>query len=398
MISLKTKKSKIILAVAAGMAVLMIVGLVFMLLPEKASYYTTGSGINSIVTDPPYGQRAGDYALLYEQEGLQACYMAYDTTTITADVDNSEKLVYRWENHVSGGEQATFYSGRNWYAKDGGFGYRLTEAGFFYERVGCNIPIDLSLNSMPDYTVEVVAKLYGVSGKDDAILYDGHMEYPDGLFMESTSAFRFGLLSSFSRVTGHVNSLCNLTDEWYLSNQAYWYHQGTDRGLYLGKVEEDGRRIHDPLHLIFDRTTTADSGCVDIGIKFRYEGDPLGQDIERSLKLDEWKNLEAVAPKDDAAQFSLMNNYPGTLYSVRVYDKLLDENTVRRNAFVDLCAFYNVNIAQFFTIEADQLDTFLYKCGEAADLNNVEMDPEDASHSWANRTALYEIINANWPK
>lgn len=334
-----------------------------------------------------YGQRSSDYAVLYDQEGLVACYVAYGSDSITEKGDNT----FSWKNHVAGGKDATLYGAHYWRRYNGGIGYTmsLNQWTIDKEKVGCNVPYTLSVDERGDYTVETVLSYTGLTNSDGSLYYASSDEYGHGVMNMKKSAFRFGLLHSLGFVAG-LDTVENrsFSNRWFLSAKTpedgyngggEFYELGQDyfaaenRGkislMTVSRTYND-EAWHYNTKLAYGRHANASVRSRSITPTFHWE---MEQEIEEE-------------------RFSLLNGFPGSLYAIRYYDHVISQDTRLRNFFVDLCGFYDVNVSNFFKLSTDELEDFLTDCGRAADSLNVEMDAKNVS---ANRAKVYEIINNN---
>ena len=100
---------------------------------------------------------------------------------------------------------------------------------------------------------------------------------------------------------------------------------------------------------------------------------------------------------DTVSRFTLFNDYPCVLYSVRLYEGELTEADKLRNSFVDYCAFYEINVSSILALSDEARTRFLESCGNIADLRNVTMGNLNASEMRENREKLLRIIDECWP-
>ena len=334
-----------------------------------------------------YGQRSSDYAVLYDQEGLVACYVAYGSDSITEKGDNT----FAWKNYVAGGKDATLYGANYWRRYNGGIGYTMSIVEWTNDRekVGCIVPYTLSTDENDEYTVETVLSYTGLTNSDGSLYYASSDEYPHGVRNMRKSAFRFGLLHSL----GFVASSDTVTNQsfsnrWFLSAKTPYDGYNADSYFYeLGQdyfAAENRGKIS-----LMTVSRTYNDEAWHYNTKLAYGRHANASVLSHLISPTFHWGMEQGIEEE---RFSLLNGFPGSLYAIRYYDHVISQDTRLRNFFVDLCGFYDVNVSNFFKLSTDELEAFLVSCGTAAHSLNVEMDAKNVS---ANRAKVYEIINNN---
>ena len=348
---------------------------------------------------PDYGERSSDYAKLYVQDGLVGCYMAYSLESVVADALND--TLYLWKNQVKGGEDAVLYGASYWRSLAGGIGYQMTitEYEADAEKVGCILPFD------PE---EMTA---GISGfyMESVMAYDG-VTNEDGTryvsvkptYSRTKSAFRFGVLSAMSFVTDSAKAGESSVTRWYLTKRAY---DGDYHDYIL-----TGSPLYHPIgnQYAFDYMPTNfqnkiihfscashinDSGqYYDFCLRYGLSAFDKREDVLQQVGSAKYDQICEDVFKDQAGKLSLFNGYPGRLYSVRVYEsEELTDREKMRNYFVDLLAFYGVNVSELFFMSNDRLNTVLTNCGVLAVKHKIALDVNNYSES---RNHVIQILNS----
>ena len=418
-------KGKIFVIIAVGLAILMLISLLASsVFSARGGTIWTGSGEVVSTTELSRGQRSEDYALLYVQDGLTACYMGYTDEGLTRQWSQGN-IVYSWKNYVQGGKEALLTVGANaknvdyhiWQRMNGGIGYVVREANReTVKGVGLFIPYSLTLEDMPSYEMYCVATFLGMTtragyGEDAEPIYYTTDQMPLGVpSYETASPFRLGVLHSFNYLTLHEKASYSYCNRWYLSNQSFLGHQHMpsyrceilqyeyDKGFDFrlgGHMATDAWK--NPITWSVMRSNYTDvsqNQKVMYGIRYTYAGTDLIPDFVASYDRSRIAELEAYEDGyvDQVGDFSLFNEYGCVIYSVRLYDRALTEEEAYRNAFVDLLAFYSVNVNFMSHMSGAELDGFLTDCGELASVRGIAMDV-DATHAAANRAQIYDIIN-----
>ena len=343
-----------------------------------------------------YGKRSSDYAVLYEQEGLVACYVAYGNDSITAS--GKDKLT--WKNHVSGGKDATLYGANYWRRMNGGIGYtmNITEWEADRENVGCDVPYSLMhADGVDRFMVETVLLHSGVTDENGEIYRAPAGSYRDGVYNWNKSAFRFGMLHSLAFVAYTSGNNSRIGNRWLVSNfspyNMYGNHtEGVDYLVLNNPLDNAVMSVLGKITLMtvgFERNITEALSMLAVN----YGRIDNANTLWSSAPVAILEASEAYEYDDPAGKFSLLNGFPATLYSIRYYDHEISNETRMRNFFVDLCGFYDINVSDFFKLSSAELEEFLVNCGVSANSMNVEMDVKNVA---ANRAKVYEIINQNW--
>lgn len=392
--SYKVKSGRWLRTVAVILASVTVLGALGSLIAFRPERPDSGEikSDNATVT-PGYGYRAQDYASLYAQDGLRACYLAYsgcrDSITIS-DVDEA-----LWHNQVPGGDPAVFVGGnRYWQPMRGGFGYNMTEAEWNADRnnVGLTIPYDLSETATQDYGVECVISYLGVTAPDGTPFVSSAK---NGLYSTEKSAFRFDLLCATSFVAQHETKTdVSLANRWMLTNQAYkdhYYVEG-EQMLKVAKENMPYQRLNQVVLMYQFRDWL--EGAYMLDHKVYYES--KNKQIYRASKVVYGQDLDALracAYTDAAPRFSLFNGFPGVLYAVRYYDRSLSDRELTQNYFVDLLGFYGVKVSPLLQLDAAARAELLRTCGEIATERGVSFTFDNAEQQ---KALLLQIIDEEW--
>lgn len=404
-LSLKSKKSKIITIIAASLAVVTLVGV---LVPFASLRKEKAELLGSVIVDngpvfiqPAYGIRNEDYAKLYEQEGLVACYMAYESSSLSfarEEIEGGFRDYYSWRNYVQGGEPGELDNLKVWQVMDGGIGYRIYCDDPVKQYGSCILPEKyMSGEDFEDFEVEVVAKHLGLTDRATGKLAYGTGS--DAVF-NNVSSFRFGYLHCGSFLTGSSAMTYNRTNRWVL----------THGEIYNGAA--DGIYDRACVNANWDTTTYAVTMNVKLDGNYTEKNDRLELSYLRTGEVIPgftlqpptqdfvyWKDYKRDIPyTDSVSRFSLFNYYPGVMYSVRVYDHVLDDETRIRNAFVDLLAFYEISANPFLELEEVERVAKLNECATLADFRNVSMGNTDESVMSANLAKMQDIMNQVFSK
>lgn len=355
----------------------------------------SGAGSSTTVT-VPRGLRSKDYASLYEQEGLVACYVSYGNENY--ETDRHGNLI--WENHVADGKDATLRNGNgvSWMRNNGGIGYTMTYEQSQANGVGvrCEIPyslraVDLTggVQEYPHHAVEAIVSYTGVTHKNDGSEYTATS--PESSFNAfGDYNFRFGYVVSDAYVTNSSTTSKAFTQKWGIflpdtENGGFALtNMGTDSfSTKLGKVRL--MSYHNEWH-----------PDVQIGGSYKFSvfygsyksNASINYEMVRAGSGHEWDDDTGVAT--NLPSFTLLAGLPGTLYSVRYYNvQELPDEVKQRNFFVDLCGFYQIDVSDILDMDTETRETFLVSCGTAAAEDGVELD---LANYEANKALVQQII------
>ncbi len=296
-----------------------------------------------------YVPEMNQYDELYVKKGLQILLTAYD---------NSEKVISLvagneyWQNKIANqdgvyqkfaliGESKDFalFDDDGALIREGNTGWKKIEGGGIgYEATLKQLQdrltnhIDLGIENLPNnHTVEMIFDAYGA-------YLDGTETYRS----ESNVAERWinlvtvGNVGIYSKHTVPWNSGLSVAplDAFYnfFQQDAIWGGAG-QKGL--GNVSELAIDTRGILNLSVVREESGNR--VTAGIKVYEEDD---------LFLTRVETLDMLSSR--GSSFKLMNATPGAVYSVRVYDRLLTDDERRQNHFADLCAYYQLDLTNFY--------------------------------------------------
>jgi len=330
------------------------------------------------------------YDEAYVQNGLVGLYTAYALNETSLSIQGGT-----WANKVEDGEAATVVGTGYWFrGENGGLGYHLTfdqyvsfaqsnNAGI----VGISLPE--SFADLDAFTVESVAKTYGATNKDGSIYYNIRTnEYVDengitvpatgaiyGYFGQYSAGYRFGLLNSLSwgvQYPGNENSLGN--NRWYVSPYRYGHHNGNqDKASVYAAIGQEKTLQNYNLEAITFQVgkTTAENGDVTYKIGANGAAPSLTGTVT-AAKLAELEALDPTTAPDKAGKFSLYNNIPSMVYAVRVYNRELSQAEQYQNHFVDIAAYYGLDLSLMKDEDKELLYASFENISFAADADYVK--------------------------
>ena len=397
---LKSKRSKIIAIIAASLAVVTLVGI---FLPFSALRRDSGSKIDaadpgSMKTEPAYGLRNADYAALYVSDGLEACYMAYESSSLEyvkeEDALGDTRKYYSWRNYVDQNRPGELRGVNYWCVMDGGVGYRVyfdkynkdTEYG------SCVLPEEYMTGELfTTFEVETVAKLLGLTDRETGTIVK---QDAPGTYRDVTT-FRFGYLHSSSYLNASDATSYNNTRRWRFSKTTTANSASAASTNFYDRVFEKSGLAQDENAVTMRIKLENVASSNRVGLAYGYQGE------EYSIwtnTLDYWSgwNNKTVNYTDTAPYFTLFDDYPGVLYSVRVYSRSLTDEEKVLNSFVDLLAYYEINVSSILALDEETRNNFLSECAYLADIRNIGMGNTDELIIQTERTRLKAIINECW--
>ena len=306
------------------------------------------------------GAKAGATAYddAYVQSGLVALFTAYGA-------DSSVNLVSGvWDNKVENGTDATIEGyGSHWrYGANGGISYDLTYSRW-KTRNYVGIHLDAAYASLDEFTVETVASVrpmlndytddYYVSHKGVATHDDENgvtipaMYETYGIFASNLGAFRFGWLNALAFQTIRSNKDNNAAGmyRWYVSPQYYNAHGGaaSNAGLFqaVGNENYNYNNNFASYSAQYVKANAANGGET-YTVKYANKAQ-----VSTTLTAAKITELEALNPGGyQESLFSLFNGQSSTVYAIRVYDRTLSDAEYLQNHFVDIAAYFGLDISR----------------------------------------------------
>lgn len=303
------------------------------------------------------------YENAYVQDGLKGLFLAYKTSFDEFDTSDG-RVGYGWENKRGGGI-AKFRGGVQntdyWYfdEQNGGFSYRLTHEEYQPKRDtlewGITFPAEL-IRSQSCY-VETVASFVGITGEDGM----RHAAGSAYAYSRNVWAFRFGYVGSlsFPEIKDTIGDNSSFDNRWYASATLYQAintdkTHGADRVKRLvwesyldGSLENSIENMR-----VFRRTENDGSLYFSVG----YNCNPIVG--KATLSAIEYGKITAEEIGDGGPEFSLFNNYPCTVYAVRVYDRELTDAEIKQNHFVDVMAKNGIPLENYIDLPGDEKKLF----------------------------------------
>ena len=290
------------------------------------------------------GGFAEDYDALLVKDGLVGWFDAYDAGNGTVDFGTG-----LWHNRA--GNSVAVLGTSYWKARaKGGIGYDLRSYLEWF-RFGNQTGIDFGVKHLPeeDFTVEFVFSPDGiVDGEGNDVYHTEEMNGDMwGLYSPNRSPWVFGALHFMQFMPSAAPSGSSLMVRgMYSYNQSY-NQTGYGNCLGDGKLVEN---LHNPasFHMTFDHTAAGDFDGA------RYVWKRNGEEI---FAFDNKATSVAAAatylPNKDGA-FRLFYGFPGTVYTVRVYDRVLSEEERRQNYFSDLCRLLGIDVSGVSLLSAEE--------------------------------------------
>ena len=284
---------------------------------------------------------------LYVTDGLKILLSSYDGFSTGTRI-NADSVI--WSNAVETGTFGTLV-GKNWHrSEDGGLRIRDTVPKSVADsktvtvyRKGTgqgNFYLDFDYSMLPeeDYTIETVLAPEGITVEDEGgnlfRYYDDYTTY--GIYYES--AFILGPLRAMGFACYSHASQANMERRWMYQNTGGW-----DSGHPGGRVEVGtDNSIHDlEVGEIVSYSVTHD-------FILEEETNPTSKykiirDGETSLNIaiDAEKYLSKTDVLDK--QFDVWRGLASTMYSVRVYDRILTDEERLQNHVADVCYYFGLD-------------------------------------------------------
>ncbi len=298
------------------------------------------------------------YDAAYVQNGLVALFTAYGAYDASVDLVNGI-----WNNKVAGGADAVINGGAYFWTRNvnGGLYFNLNERN--YENAVADTKTGIKLSDsyadLDAFTVEAVYKTIGLTNRDGSPVISSYtakhtdangVEIPAsgktyGHYRSNLAAYRFGMLNAFSHLTSRTvndNNILGMT-RWFVSNQHYNAHTGAaNKADLFASAGQDNAAFYAALASgthTYAKATSAQGVTYTMG-RNGYET------VSTLIAADKYATLSKVSYSgDNAGYFSLFNAYPAEVYAIRVYNRALTAAEYLQNHFVDMAAYFGLDIS-----------------------------------------------------
>ena len=417
------------------LSVLLLLAMLVTMIPVAASAEEVNTNTQSTTTEQTSTEELPELYTLYVDRGLVALYTAFSDDG-SVDLDNGT-----WANKVAGGASAilrdTSDSGDYWQKRGMGVGYTMAYTSSDQVKVGLKLPD--SYAELENYTVETMAKVYGMTDED------GNRQIATGeKWTKYVSAFRFGIARAmfnnaliytpaeksangndiyyFFRPEGNGNYPYGTNNGWYVSSSfgIRWHVQpsaftgSNPANRFTNNDDKGWLRVGDNMndHTIpvaavmqFVKTTTAgdtdETTTVKYAVSYNNKKTPIaaGTDFSTMAKeayytLTKAQEKELLASQaaasasnydPEAGTMSLFNALPADVYAVRVYNTELTEAEKAQNRLIDLMYYHGAKPHKLLFEDEDML---LLMVGKASEMTITE----DATKKAANKAILEDTI------
>lgn len=276
--------------------------------------------------------RLGGDNLLYVTRGLTVLLAAYDGYATDYTVASDKKTI--WMNGV--GDEPTFATleGTGWTRNvAGGFTIVKTVADYngtsfltWKERFG--LTLDGSMIPSGEYTVELVANPVGITELDGTRHIDDHS--PTGTFNEN--GFAIGPLRALQfscyRSAGNDGQM----ERRWVYGTGNTPNQDSGWKTLVSESHWQGLGLNDVVTLRISLSITANQHTYSIR-------------QDRNVKKFSIATENVILNENADNMFRLMHGVAGTIYSARVYDRVLSEAELAQNRMADLIYYYDVDAA-----------------------------------------------------
>ena len=327
---------------------------------------------------------------LYVTDGLVVLLSAYDGFSTGTRIDAENGVI--WTNAVKAGTYGTLV-GAGWYRnEDGGLRIRETVSQADADakkvnlrtRSGADFYLDLDYSLLPaeDYTIETVLSPEGITVEDEqgniTWYTDDYSTY--GRYYER--AFILGAFRCMGFACYSHNANGNMERRWLYQSEGGWddykplparVHVGTDKAL--GGLTP-GQIINYTIKHDLIRNTETDA----LSSQYTILGDG-------NVYMNSGISSDMYIAKDDVKdqRFNIWRGLASTMYSVRVYDRLLTEDEMLQNRVADICYYFNLDVSMLTEALASISDkNIVFK---AFSMLSFDMTKEEAQSALDNAMA-----------
>lgn len=319
----------------------------------------------SVAAEETVGTRDEDYRALYVSDHLVRVFDAYDPQNGTVDLANGKWYSTDGKASVS---LKTPSSVKLWKARTSGIGYDVQSYNA-WNSYKSQVGIDLGIANLPtgDFTVEYVMTHDGiVDANGNDVGFNSTTGY--GWWNNNFSGWMFGSLH-------FIHFMYSLTANGIsLQYRAMYSQNGSYATTTYANCIEDilpfpDTELHRPhsLSMTFDHTTAAASGGSYDKAVYNWSCD-LRQFFTFDNQTTSKAYNQAYKPNSEG-YFRLMYDFPGTVYTIRIYDKKLSDLEQAQNYFVDLCREAGISVAGVAELPEDAR-SILFQSARAYSLQN----------------------------
>ena len=347
------------------------------------------------------------YEDIYVKDGLVMWLDGFDASTFTLPAQANKDSTGAWTSKV-GNVSATIYGGAysesfttGWkLGANGGISWTQDKAktGTAWWQSFTN-KIDLGIENLPvvEFTVETVLAADGVTLNGERYVSKQSESYY-GFY--PGEVFAFGLLRSMSYTTMHYTNDGTLTGDyvgnrWMISGALYSDYssdfagrkldgltlttehafanyavgQATVMSASLSRSESD-KQTFLTAKIFYDGANVV-NGYVVNDSYYRttpelYQPFPAFNVGYRPNQIGTDENGKAIygTPVEDSSRalFQVMNQMAGTVWGVRVYDRVLSDAEMAQNRFADLVAYYDMDLTAFSALTELQKGAVYFAC------------------------------------
>lgn len=307
---------------------------------SAAARYCEANGITCVTDITPV--RLDSASDLYIRDGLKVWLDAF----ASSDKINLEEG--KWYSKVGDG-YATLMGGKTWWKTraDGGVGYDMTADQWKASAGNVGLSFDTALLPEQAFTVEWVAIGMGPTNADGSRYIDSAGQY--GMYNSAVSAFDLGGMRTMQFMGSSRAS--NFVTRWFYNDKPWANHQ------FMQSVVKDASIYASPvpyaLSMTYLRTAASGKDYDRAQYALFQNGTNVFQFDNYSASAD--SQADRFIPHS-AVGFKLMVGLPGTVYSVRVYDRVLSTEEVRTNHLADILTYYKINTSELGSLLPAELD------------------------------------------
>ena len=294
---------------------------------------------------------AADYDALYVKDGLVLCFDAYNPYSGAVDL-----AAGKWYS-TDGKATATLANASLWSASlGGGIGYGFTSYDQWasqYTQTG----LDIGISNLPadDFTVEFAVSMDGIvdaSGKD--VYHTSAASNIYGWYTSNKTTWMFGTFHFLQFLPSSAPSGSSLGIRGIYSAD----------GIYNNKDYGDTQEIFPDtaLHTVQSFSLTFDHVAAHSGKSYDEASYRLYRNSNSIYSFSNYSTVisafQTYLP-NSTGSFRLMYGFPGTVYQVRIYNRVLSEAERQQNYFVDLARAFGVDVSGVAVLsQADKATLF----------------------------------------
>ncbi len=373
------------------LSVFLVLCTLFTLVPVTVGTAAAASGADA--TNKAAGNEATCFADLYVKDGLVARFDATPTTvnlaagTWTASYGNATATFEGsiWKQYANGSVGYDLLAGLAT-QQDGSWSFDSTR--YYNLKEKARILFDIGLLPKEDYTIEWLAEHKRIVGANADGTPNSAAVYTKSTFWDENGSHPTTVIGTLKDCYDRSGKTLGErgTTRWYLAAEMkVWGEVGEDNGYGNGQLWTDlSRTGFDTFVQTIIRDETVGADATQATIKILKDGvlQKSGQ-YDSSISIADGLRTSKYFKETESSLFYLFYREPISVYSVRIYSKVLNATQIEQNRIVDVLVKSGAPFSVYASLSEADKKTFLELVGSlnftatASDIEDIAKSIED---------------------